>query len=57
MTRALHRLIYFSRRCVAVSPGSNDALLDILAVSRRNNGRLGLTGALMFNSGCFIQII
>jgi len=30
---------------------------DILAKSRRNNARSGITGALMFNAGCFAQVL
>ena len=30
---------------------------DILAVSQRNNADVGVTGALMFDAGCFGQIL
>ena len=30
---------------------------EILAVSRRNNTAVGVTGALMFNAGCFAQVL
>jgi hypothetical protein len=30
---------------------------QILVASQRNNARVGVTGALMFNSGCFAQVL
>jgi hypothetical protein len=58
MTNALYRLVYRSRNRIAGSSGDTDqAVQDILSVSRRNNARLGVTGALMFNSGCFLQTL
>lgn len=58
MSRNLHRLIYHSRNLIDGPPG---ALLNeiegILRVSRRNNALAGITGALMFNSGSFAQIL
>jgi hypothetical protein len=58
MTNALYRLVYCSRNRIAGSFADTDqAVQDILSVSRRNNARLGVTGALMFNSGCFLQIL
>jgi len=35
----------------------DQALRDILLTSRRNNPHLGVTGALMFNAGCFVQVL
>lgn len=53
-----HRLVYFSRNQM---PGSNQDIVagihQILASSRRNNAALGVTGALLFNSGCFAQVL
>jgi hypothetical protein len=58
MTEGLYRIVYFSRNRIA---GSSDeiyrAVQDILSVARRKNAQLGITGALMFNSGCFIQTL
>lgn len=54
----LHRLVYYSRNAI----GGDGAELDgeirqILASSRRNNPADGVTGALMFNRGCFAQVL
>ncbi len=53
-----HRLVYYSRNRVT---GTEDelaaAITSILAASRANNERDGVTGALMFNSGCFAQVL
>jgi len=58
MTDALHRLVYYSRNHVA----GNEAIFaaqvaDILATSRVNNASDGITGALLFNAGCFAQVL
>ena len=58
MSDGLYRLVYYSRNLVA----GDDATLrinvdDILAKSRTNNQRDGITGALLFNSGCFAQVL
>jgi hypothetical protein len=54
----LQRLVYHSRNQL---PGSDDeiaqGIAQILASSRRNNAAVEVTGALMFNSGCFAQIL
>ena len=58
MTASLHRLVYYSRNRL---PGDADAhaaaIREILAASRRNNQRADVTGALMFNAGCFGQVL
>jgi Sensors of blue-light using FAD len=58
MTTDLYRLIYFSRNLI---PGTPDAIAGdidaILAISQRNNSRVGVTGALIFNSGIFAQVL
>jgi hypothetical protein len=58
MGNQLYQLVYYSRNQV---PGSPDNLLgqvrNILAASRRNNAEAGITGALMFNAGCFAQVL
>lgn len=57
-TPNLHRLIYCSRSRLA---GAEEALTaevqGILMSSRRNNMRSGVTGALLFNAGCFGQVL
>ena len=54
----LFRLIYTSRNLV---PGDEDAQAaavgGILALSKRNNARVGVTGALLFNAGSFAQVL
>ena len=54
----LHRLVYYSRnRLSGVSEAVADQIPSILATSQRNNGPVGITGALMFNAGCFAQVL
>ena len=36
---------------------SDDVLNDILAVSRKNNARVGVTGMLLFIEGAFMQVL
>ena len=57
MTDTLHRLAYVSRN--ALPPGADAAaeIETILALSRRNNARNGVSGALMFNAGLFAQVL
>jgi hypothetical protein len=58
MFEQVHRLVYFSRNTM---PGTNDEIVEgihqILKSSRSNNARVGVTGALLFNSGCFAQVL
>ena len=54
----LHRVLYCSRNLVPGNPGTvADHIRGILAVSRRNNARDGITGALLFSQGCFAQVL
>ena len=58
MTDAIHRLVYYSRNRIVGTPEELAfAIQDILNASRRNNPRSGVTGALMFNAGCFAQVL
>lgn len=58
MTDKLYRLVYYSRNEVIGSAEVLDAVVaSILATSRINNAQAGITGALMFNSGCFGQVL
>ena len=41
----------------ATAPVSDEQIADILQVARRNNARDGLTGALLYHGGRFIQIL
>jgi hypothetical protein len=54
----LHRLIYISRNRTSESPANTMAEIEaILSVARRNNAAYGITGALIFNSGMFAQVL
>ena len=54
----LHRLVYYSRNRIGGSSDRiGDQVRDILAASRRNNLAANVTGALMFNAGCFAQVL
>ena len=58
MNEALHRLVYYSRNRMGGSPGEMaETVRTILTASRSNNHKVGVTGALMFNSGCFGQVL
>lgn len=55
MSSDLHRLVYYSHTRI---DGSLDREVQaILQSSRRNNAAAGVTGALMFNAGCFAQVL
>lgn len=58
MGSKLYRLVYYSRNHIA----GDEALFamnvdEILAASRKNNQRDDITGALLFNAGCFAQVL
>jgi len=58
MTEALHRLVYYSRNRITGTPAAlAEAITSILAASQVNNARMDVTGALMFNAGCFAQVL
>lgn len=58
MSETLHRLVYYSRTTLPGTPEDMAGDIDeILAASQRNNARVGVTGALMFNRGCFAQVL
>lgn len=50
----LVRMLYASRAAEPLTPAVVDA---ILAASRRNNPREGITGILCFSNGLFIQVL
>ncbi len=50
----LVQLTYGSSACHSMSPGELD---DILAVSRHNNSRDGITGLLVYFEGSFLQVL
>ncbi len=55
---ALYSLIYSSKNRI---DGTADevaaSIKSILAAAQRNNPNLSITGALMFNRGCFVQVL
>ena len=58
MTHDLYRLVYYSRnRLTGDAATLAAALRSILTVSQKNNQAAGVTGALMFNAGCFAQVL
>lgn len=55
---SLYRLVYYSRNHVSGTRETFTAQVeDILQRSRVNNVRDGVTGALLFNAGCFAQVL
>ena len=57
-TTALHRLVYCSRNAIADAHADVAREVEqILAASRRNNPRDGITGALLYSEGCFAQVL
>ena len=58
MATKMYRLVYYSRNLVASGEAMFASNIDeILAKSRVNNERDGITGALLFNAGCFAQVL
>ena len=58
MSKELHRLVYYSRnRAIGSGEALTEAIASILRASRINNPKVDITGALMFNAGCFAQIL
>lgn len=54
----VYRILYCSRNTIEGSAEAQQAeVADILAKSRANNASRGITGALLFNSGCFAQVL
>jgi hypothetical protein len=54
----IYRLVYYSRVSPGVAGHGFAATVDdILSRSRANNRRDGITGALLFNAGCFAQVL
>ena len=57
MTDTLYRLAYVSRNALDPDADAAAGIGTILDVSRRNNARNGVSGALMFNAGLFAQAL
>ena len=54
----LYRLVYTSRNHLEDGEDEQNAsVAGILALSKRNNARVGVTGALLFNAGSFAQVL
>lgn len=54
----LYRLVYTSRNLLQGGEEEQKAAVaGLLAVSKRNNARVGVTGALLFNGGSFAQVL
>jgi len=55
---ALLHLAYYSYNCLPGGPFEVERQIEeILDSARRKNSRNGLTGALLFNRGCFAQVL
>jgi hypothetical protein len=57
MPETLYRLAYYSLNALPVETDLVSEVQQILRVSRENNARAKVTGALLFNRGCFAQIL
>lgn len=57
MTATLYRLAYYSLNALPTGQDTEAEVRRILEVSRRNNARADITGALLYTSGCFAQIL
>ena len=57
MTQDLYRIVYYSRNRISGSAAMGSEIRSILDASQRNNAPVGITGALMFNAGCFAQVL
>ena len=58
MEQALFRILYCSRNMVGEIGGvQNQPISQILETARTNNSRANVTGALLYNSGYFAQVL
>lgn len=58
MPQRLFRIVYMSRNLLPGTPEQIQAEVDgILATSRSNNAPVGVGGMLLFNNGCFLQVL
>lgn len=58
MTSDLYQILYCSRNCMhGTKPQTAVEINNILSASRRNNAKVGVTGALLFNSILFAQVL
>lgn len=58
MTSDMYQILYCSRNCIHGTPPQTALEIgNILSVSRRNNVKVNVTGALLFNSIFFAQVL
>ena len=58
MSEGLYQLVYYSRNHIDPATAEfEEQVSSILARSQRNNSRDQITGALLFNAGCFAQVL
>ncbi len=58
MSAELYKIVYCSRNYIAGDHAERDGeILQILGTARANNSRQSITGALLFNSGFFAQVL
>lgn len=58
MMATLHRIVYCSKGCIPGGEAEIRHELDsILSSARRKNSVVGVTGALLYNAGCFAQVL
>ena len=57
MNSSLLEIIYCSRETTLGIEPADPKIGAILTAARRINERLRITGALMFNAGCFVQLL
>ena len=55
---SIHQIVYSSRNLIEGTPEAVEAeIASILAISRVNNQKQGVTGALLFNGTIFAQVL
>lgn len=58
MNTSLYRIVYCSRNLIAGTDAQQDQVLaGILQTARTNNAQQNVTGALLYNSGHFAQVL
>jgi hypothetical protein len=57
MSAEVYRLVYYSKNRINSAHQIEGEIQSILSAARRNNSACGITGALIFNSGIFAQVL
>lgn len=58
MNQALFRILYCSRNLIGeIGSGQDQPIMHILETARANNSRKDVTGALLYSSGYFAQVL